>query len=178
MTTASTIPGVIDAILQKATESTYTYNGKQLQVTVFDGFPGPNQPPVLIAVGGAVDPTVEGESEWAGLGSTVRYERYDVRCYVSAYIGGDGTQGVDPTSPRSTADAQRTARAQAFAVFKTLEAALRSDRELIQVATPPGIMWCEVWRVGLQQTTAEDAAPGRLATIEFAVHVRARLDAV
>jgi hypothetical protein len=172
----STVPAVIDALLQKFSELAYTYEGAPLTVEVFDSYPGPNQPAVLIAVGGAVVPTDEGDQKWAGLGATARDEDYEVVCYISAATGGASDTGVDPTSQTSVSDAQRTVRQQAFSVLATIETALRADITLSQVATPPvGVLWCEISKIALEQTDAETAVVGRIATVTFHVHIRARI---
>lgn len=167
----STIQAVLVGLIAKFNTLTFTgLTTNDPNVVVYDGFPGPNQPDNLIVVGGTPNNTVDGGQTYAGLGAQVKYEDYEVECFISCWVGGDDSQGQQGAS-----DAQNTARNNAFLILAQIEAALKSDLRLLSVPSPPGILWLEIGRTALEETSADNAADGRFATIQFNVHVHGRI---
>lgn len=175
-TVTTTMPTVIDGLLALFRGLDAVTSDKQ--AAVFDGLPGPQVPEKFIQVGG-VDPiTGDGAQDWASLGvasgAPSRDENYTISVYVSCYVGGAGADQSD------IADAQKTARDNAFTLVAAMEAGLRADPVLATTlgspfATTGWISWGG--RVQLEETTMDspDADLGRRAVVAIEIGVFARL---
>lgn len=147
MSTRSSIPAVIDWLL--TTAATLPEFAK---AQICDGYPGTIEEPLIFVVGGAFDSTASGQQEARTMGRKTRHESYAVSCYLAAWTG-------DPAG-------QRDVREQAFTMFDALGDVLARNTTLGGAVTS-GL----VSTVELEQTTEEDAANGRVATISFVVQI-------
>lgn len=187
MTSTSTTPSVMVALLEKFAGLTYpTMLGSGQPVYVFDGIPGPNQPDSYVQVGGTTTggQAVSGTQEWAGLGATVQYEKYDIDCAISCYVAGDANAGWGSSdiaaSAAAASDAMLSARTNAFAIFAAIQTAMQADIQLQSVADPVDpttVLWTLCTYKTTEQTADTDdaSAMGRICNIFFDVHVEARI---
>jgi hypothetical protein len=163
--TGTTAPAVIDLLISRWQALSFPAG-----TLIADGFPGPNEPVVIVAVGGMSEPTVDGMQQWAYLGAKTKEDVYKIDCTVSVVLGGDGIQaGV------VGADAQKAARDLAMQVFHAIEADLISDPTLGQFFNTPPVKggWVGIEDVRLQQTDDITAATGSIADVRFNVRVKA-----
>lgn len=184
MTTTTSIPNVIDALLTKWRGLAVKVAGVD-SLIVFDGMPGSYLPDTFACVGGLPGNTVNGAQDWASLGAAYtgtpasRDEKYTITCYARSYVGGSDDAGGTGFS-----DAQKTARDNAFAVVSVLEDAVRTDPVLRNVTSvfPDGQGLKTGWlsfgtRYDVEQTPEDDASAekGRWANVIFEVAVYKRL---
>jgi hypothetical protein len=176
MATTSTAGAVCTALLQKYASLTWpTLLGSNEPPVLFDGFPGPSQPDNFIVLNGQPIPTASGNQQYAGLGGAYKYEDYEIANFVSCFVAGAATDGT----VLAPSDAQSAARTNAYDLFAVIETALRQDKQLLLVANPPGILWCEITQHADEESNEnsdEDSlAMGRYTTIEFRVRVHGRI---
>ncbi len=171
----STVPGVILALNEKLSTLTWpTLAGNDQAVSVYDGMTGPSEPAnyVTIAAGsGAVK--MRDAGTWTQLQAPHREEAYSVGLEISCLVGGS-----DDVGDFGLSDAQRSSRANAFAIFATIQTAVRTDMRLTSVADPPGILWSSVAVSGIDQTGEDDpeSQAGRACTLRVDFHVLAILN--
>ena len=97
-----------------------------------------------------------GAQQWAALGNRSREEDYQVAGWIRAT--GDGAAEEDI----------RAVRDRAFALFREVELALRSDPQVLTIART-----AEIDRFTLSQGAADGI--GRWAVVDFEIRVRQRL---
>ena len=155
---SSSLPTVIDKILT-------AFRGlslSPLQVSVFDGFMGPDQPDNFVVVGGSLDPTIDGVEGWATVGGTAAVvgEAYAVSVTISCYVGGSDASSV--------ANPQKQARDNAFTIFNAFVAVLRADSSFGGT-----VIDSHVEALRFDQTSSESLSveQGREAAITFRVAV-------
>jgi hypothetical protein len=148
--TGTTIDAVIDALLALIAGLPEC----AAPVFVSDGYPI-SEPNTIVTVGGTVEPVVEGDHSWAEIGHLAREEDYLVQVVISAYDGGF---------------VQKTARDQAFTIFRAIDAALVADPTLGGL-----VRICASTLLSLKQTDIETASRGRFAALTFHVHVKNRI---
>lgn len=175
--TASSIPQTIVALVELFEGLTWPelIGARDHKVYVFDGIAGAEPPDNFIQIGGDQSPAAEGEQQWASLGARQRSEDYTVECLVTSFVGGDSSgQG------HRAANAQRSARTNAFGVLELIGDALRSDPSLRGVADPPAarVFTAELGNgIKVEQTADGDpeAEHGRICTVFFGIHVTTRI---
>lgn len=138
---------------------------------VFDGWPGPTLPNVLVTVGGTPMPTMTGAQSWAYLGAKMRREDYRIHIVVSVSLGGDG-QVVDG---QPGDNAQKAARDLAYTIAHTIEEFIVADPTLEHFFNTGRMKggWCGLEDMQLLQTTEEIAAMGVLAEVQLQLRVQA-----
>jgi hypothetical protein len=163
--TGTTAPLVIDTLITRWKALAFPAG-----TLISDGFPGPNEPVVIVAIGGTQNPTVDGVQSWAYLGAKTKEEVYKIECMVSVVLGGDGQQ-AEVVGP----DPQKAARDLAMQVFHAIEADLIADPTLGQLFNTPPVKggWAGVEDVRLMQSDDITAATGSIADVAFNVRVKA-----
>jgi len=148
----STMPAAIDGLL-----ALLRARPSLERVQIVDGYPRFDiVDTAFIAIGGKPEPVAEGAQSSAALGARKREERYTLRVYCSASLGGDD---------------QKAARDQAFSLMAEVEDAVRQDVTLggaVRVAEVAG-------SISLSQTDHDTAAFGVFAEVSFDVAVQARI---
>lgn len=141
------------------------------KVWVYDGYPGPNQPEQIVAIGGSITPTVTDTQRWAQLGNLAIWEEYEIECIVATWVGGD-----DNDASFEPGDAQMVARHQAFQIFNAIAEALRADPNFAQQnGGQPLVLWCIPTRIEVQQSNVSDAGRGRACQIRWYLYVKNRI---
>lgn len=139
-------------------------------ILVADGFPGTNEPQVIVTVGGTEEATADGAQSWAYLGAKRKWDKYSVAIVVSVVVGGDGVQ-----SEVVGADAQQAARNLAFSVMRPIELWLKSDPTLGQFFNTGQMQggWLGLEGVQLLQSNDTNAAVGAIAALSLKVAITA-----
>jgi hypothetical protein len=152
---SSAIPAAIDYLVNLVTALPVC-----AQMVVSDGYSPVAAPNGMVLVG-VDDQTGETGSTnvWAALGNTVQDETFDIPLAIYIPSGNSDAKGVRDT---------------AFGVYDAIREAVRADKTLGGVLSPPGI--AQLTTVRLSQTnTAEEGSTGRVARIYITVHCTHRL---
>lgn len=126
-------------------------------VTVVDGYPGPNVPEKIVTVGGTPGPIITWHSKPAELGSNRREELFTITCVASVAIGGE-------------ADQEAAARAELGAIVTDLEAAVYANPTL-----SGAVRYAQIVHGLFTGTDAVTATRGRMWTLTFNVECTARV---
>ncbi|WP_298330354.1 hypothetical protein [Haloactinopolyspora sp.] len=126
-------------------------------VTVVDGYPGPNVPDQIVAVGGTPGPIITWHSAPAELGSNRREENYTIACVASVATGGE-------------ADQERAARDALATIVAAIEAAIYANPTLSGT-----VRYAQIVHGLFTGTNATTATRGRMWTLVFNVECTARV---
>jgi len=165
----TTMPSVVDLLITRW-NALLTGGTFPAGTFIADGYPGPDIPTVMVAVGGTPEPTAEGTQTWAYLGAKTKEENYKVQAVVSVGFGGDGEQ-----AEVTGADAQQAARNLAYTVGHAIESDLIADPTLGQFFNTPPVKggWAGIEDMALMQTDEDSAAMGVLAEMRITIAVKA-----
>ncbi len=126
-------------------------------VTVVDGYPGPNIPEKIVAIGGTPGPIITWHSKPAELGANRREELYTITCVASVAYGGE-------------ADQEATVRADLGTIIGALEAAIHANPTLSGT-----VRYAQIVHGLFAGTDAVTAERGRMWTLTFDVECTARV---
>lgn len=126
-------------------------------VTVVDGYPGPNQPEQIVAIGGTPGPIITWHSAPAELGSNRREENYTIACVASVAFGGE-------------ADQEQTARDALGVIVSAIESAIYSNPTLSGT-----VRYAQIVHGLFTGTDVVTATRGRMWTLAFTVECTARV---
>lgn len=150
----SSIPAVIDYLYSKIA----TAVSAQTQVVVADGYPGTEEQPDIIAIGGTVTPVSDGEQKPGTLGARSFNENYELMFTLSSYRGGQ---------------IEKEARDAAFALYDTVVGVLVSDLTL-----GGACMWALPGKLVVQGTNIDTAASGVTVDLVFYIVVYQRISLI
>lgn len=151
----STIPQVLDYLYTQIT----TAAAGQAQVTVSDGYPGTEQQPDIIAIGGEVLPVTDGMQEAVSLGAYRLEEMYEIGVNLSSYRGG---------SAADTANDEKVARDAVFALYDLVVGVIAAD-----VSLGNNVLWGLPGKLMVKGTDFETAAMGLIVSLQFQITVKA-----
>lgn len=151
----STIPQVLDYLYTQIS----TAAAGQAQVTVSDGYPGTEQQPDIIAIGGEVLPVTDGMQEAVSLGAYRLEEMYEIGVNLSSYRGG---------SAADAANDEKVARDAVFALYDLVVGVIAADMSLGN-----NVLWGLPGKLMVKGTDFETAAMGLIVSLQFQITVKA-----
>lgn len=150
----SSIPAVIDYLYTNIT--TAAANAvNAVEVVVADGYPGTEELPDIIAIGGTIIPVSDGEQKPGTLGARSFNEDYELKLTLSSYRGGQD---------------EKTARDAAFALYDLVVGVLVADLTL-----GGACMWAIPSKLVIQGTNVDTAASGVTVDLDFSISVHQRI---
>ena len=153
----SSIPQIVDYLYAKIAAAA----APMVQVVVADGYPGTEEQPDIIAIGGTIAPVVQGGQEPGTLGARNFNEHYEIDVTLSSYRGGSATD---------QANGEKIARDAAFALYDLVVGVLAADLSLGGLC-----QWGIPGKLAVAGTNVDTAAAGVIVDLTFSIAVYARI---
>lgn len=150
----STIPQVLDYLYT----SIQAASVGMADTVISDGYPGTEQTPNIIAIGGTTKPVADGDSTPISLGARYFDEVYEVDLNLSSYVGGN---------------IEKVARDAAFSLYDLVIGVLVKDFTLGGTC-----LWAIPSKLAVDGSNFDTAAAGVIVDLTFSIRIHSRIQLI
>ncbi len=150
----SSIPQVIDYLFAEIQSAA----AGLADTVISDGYPGTEQTPNIIAIGGTTKPVADGDATPVSMGARFIQESFEVDLTLSSFVGGTD---------------EKVARDAAFSLYDIVVGVIAKDFTLGGNCT-----WALPSKLAVDGSNFDTAAAGVIVDLTFAIRVSSRIQLV